>query len=211
VSALQRLGLFGGSFDPIHAGHLHVARAACAAFDLDQLVFVPAARPPHKPGRVLAAGADRLAMVDLAIAGEARWSSSDIELKRSGPSYTIDTLRALPAALGVAPDAELFLVIGSDNLPGLPGWRDARELLSFAQPIVVLRAGDEAHFDGIRDLDLEPALLERLERGLLRLPPAAGRSTELREGIQAGAAPGEEVPARVREYITVKGLYQARP
>jgi len=210
MSASPRLGLFGGSFDPIHAGHLHVARAACEAFQLDRLVFVPAARPPHKPGRVLAPGEDRLAMVDLAIAGDERWSSSAIELGRSGPSYTIDTLRELPAKLGLA-DAELFLVLGSDNLAGLPGWRDARELLTLAQPIVVLRAGDEAQFDALEHLDLEPAVLARLQRGLLRLPPAAGRSSDLRAGMQSGTPPGEEVPDSVREYIARRGLYQAQP
>jgi nicotinate-nucleotide adenylyltransferase len=95
-----RLGLFGGSFDPIHAGHLHAARAAREAFDLSRIVFVPARQSPYKPDRQLAPGSDRMEMVRLAIRGEPGFEVNALELARTGPSFTIDTVRALPAALG---------------------------------------------------------------------------------------------------------------
>src|SRR5437773_7216660 len=106
----RRVGILGGSFDPIYAGHLHAARAALSAFGLDLVVFVPAAEPPHKPSRRLARGADRLAMVELAISGEPRFRASAIELERGGRSYTIDTVRDLPRKLGEREDVELFLI-----------------------------------------------------------------------------------------------------
>src|SRR5215468_8846275 len=98
--ATRRLGLFGGSFDPPHEGHLHVARAARGRFGLDRVVFVPAAEPPHKPGRELAPGADRMAMLRLLLEGEPRCETCGLELVRGGRSFTIDTVRALPSALG---------------------------------------------------------------------------------------------------------------
>src|SRR5262245_28410661 len=99
-----RLGLFGGSFDPVHVGHLHAARAARKAFDLERIGFVPARQSPYKPDRRLASGADRMEMIHLAIRGEPGFEALDLELERSGPSYTIDTVRALPAALGLPED-----------------------------------------------------------------------------------------------------------
>ena len=113
----RRLGLFGGSFDPVHMGHLHVARVAQRARDLERVVFVPAARPPHKLERALAPGADRLAMLRLAIAGEPSWTVSDVELRREGPSYTVQTVRELALAVGEPADAEVWMILGSDNLP----------------------------------------------------------------------------------------------
>ncbi|HVS17783.1 MAG TPA: nicotinate-nucleotide adenylyltransferase, partial [Planctomycetota bacterium] len=125
----ERVGVLGGSFDPVHAGHLHVARSAQSARALDRVVFVPARAPPHKPGARLASDAHRLAMLHLAVADEPRFEVATLELERPGPSYTLDTLRALPALLGLAEDARLFLLVGGDNLPGLPGWRGFDEIL----------------------------------------------------------------------------------
>jgi nicotinate (nicotinamide) nucleotide adenylyltransferase len=137
----ERVGLFGGSFDPIHAGHLHAARAARTAFGLDRVVFVPANQSPYKPTRRLAPGPDRLEMLRLALRGEPGFEVSDLELERQGPSYTIDTVRALRGSLGLAADASIHLILGSDVLDGLAGWREARALLEAVQPVVVHRAG----------------------------------------------------------------------
>ncbi len=206
----RRIGLLGGSFDPPHAGHLHVARAARGRFGLDRVVFVPAAEPPHKPGRQLASGADRLALLRLLLAGEPGCEVSDLELVRGGRSFTIDTVRALPAALGEPADCEIYLLIGSDNLAGLPQWREARALLERVQPVVVRRAG--ALGDEIAALAgaLPEELLRKLERGALDLSPVEISSTELRDAL-----PGAEVDARlltpaVLEYIRAHGLYGAR-
>jgi len=204
----RRLGLLGGSFDPVHRGHLHAARAAQRAFDLDRVIFVPAAQPPHKPDRRLAAGSDRMALVELAIAGEPTWSASDMELERSGPSYTIDTVRELAARVGEPEDASLFLILGLDNLEGLLDWYRADELFELVQPILVPRAGAPLP-------DMEQLLLGRpatwrtlLERGLLDVPSAPGRSTDLRASLAQGSEAEPDLPAGVEQYISARGLYR---
>lgn len=210
MSAL-RLGLFGGSFDPVHGGHLHVAEAAQRAFGLDRVVFVPAVQPPHKPARRLAPAADRLAMIRLALAGRPGWSVHDLELRRPGPSYTIDTVRALPDALGLA-QAELFLLIGGDNLAGLAGWKDARALLERVQPVVVRRDAELESELAHLARRLAPALVEKLRGGILDLPPVAVGASDLRERLARGAATGaDELPTAVGEYIRVRGLYRFIP
>jgi nicotinate-nucleotide adenylyltransferase len=205
-----RIGLFGGSFDPVHAGHLHVARAAQERFGLDRVVFVPAARSPFKPGRQPAPGEHRRAMLRLALEGEPSWSESGLELERGGTSWTIDTVRSLPQALGVPEDSEIFLLIGSDNLPALPEWRESRALLERVQPVVIFR-------DGVRDAQIEPvrrahgdALAKKVEQGYLELPPVAVSSTEIRERLERGERDVEGVPPAVLEYIRAHGLYGAR-
>ncbi len=206
----RRIGLFGGSFDPIHRGHLHAARAARDRFDLDRVVFVPAAQSPFKPGTVPAPDADRLAMVELAIAGERAFEASDLELRRGGRSFTIDTVRALPAALGEPEDCAIHLILGSDNLPGLPGWRGARELLERVQPVVVHRAGQpDALLDGVR-AEFGDAIAEKLRAGYLRLPPVEASSTDVRERLARAGAPDVDLPPRVMEYVRARGLYGTR-
>ncbi len=207
----RRIGLFGGSFDPIHSGHLHAARAARDAHALDRVVFVPAARPPHKHGRALESGAHRAEMIRRAIAGEARFEQSGIELERPGPSYTIDTVRALRAALDEPDDAEIYLVLGSDNLLGLAGWRDVRAVIRETQPIVVLREGEEPIPWAELRAALGPELSLRLERGILPTPPAPGSSTDLRERLSRGDMDVPELPAAVREYVGAHGLYRRSP
>jgi nicotinate-nucleotide adenylyltransferase len=209
-TARRRIGLFGGSFDPVHFGHLHAARAARERFGLDRVVFVPAAQSPYKPGRAPAPAADRLRMVELAIAGERGFEASDLELRRPGPSYTIDTVRALPSALGEPEACEIYLVMGSDNLPGLAGWRDVRALLARVQPVVVHREGEpEARFEALRR-ELGDELGAKVERGYLRLPPVESSSTDLRAALPGLAGDAPLVPPAVLAYIRARGLYGAR-
>lgn len=203
----RRVALYGGSFDPVHLGHAHVARLAAEHFDLDQIVFVPAALPPHKQGWTLAPAADRVAMLDLALASEPRWSVWTCELERSGPSFSIDTVRSAPQALGLRADAELHWVLGWDNLRGFERWRDARELVRLAQPIVVWRgAEDEAALATVRAA-LGEELGARLERGLVRAPPSPVSSTSVRERIARGEWPRESLAPAVLEYIRARGIY----
>lgn len=203
----RRIGLFGGSFDPVHLGHLHVAAAAERAFALDRVVFVPAAQPPHKPGRQLAPGEHRVRMLALALAGRPNWSVSELELARGGTSWTIDTVRALPREIGEAEDVAIYLLIGDDNLPGLPQWREARALVERVQPVVVRRDGDAQAL-------LEPArralgdeLARKLERGYLALDPVRVSSTELRAELPGLAADARGLPPDVLAYIRAHGLY----
>lgn len=203
----ERVGVLGGSFDPVHEGHLHVARAALAARDLDRVVFVPAHAPPHKPGVRLAPDADRLAMLRLALAEEPRFGVCELELERPGPSYTVDTLRALPAALGLASDARLFLVIGGDNLPDFPRWRGFDEILRLAEPLVVVRAGDErAALDALRGR-VDEAVLARLEQALVAVAPHPASATALRAALARGQDPGPDLPPTVADYARAHGVY----
>ncbi|MCY2960674.1 MAG: nicotinate (nicotinamide) nucleotide adenylyltransferase [Planctomycetota bacterium] len=206
----RRIGLFGGSFDPIHAGHLHAARVARDRFELDRVVFVPAYRSPYKPGRTPAPGPDRMRMVEIAIQGERGFEASDLELARGGASYTIDTVRALPRVLGERPDCALYLVIGSDNLPGLGGWRDVRELLERVQPIVVQRDGDPDALLVELAVQVGVELARKVERGYLRLPPCVASSTDARAALGGDGDGGTVIPAAVLAYIRAHGLYGTR-
>lgn len=208
--AAARLGILGGSFDPPHLGHLHAARAARRAFRLDHVVFVPAARPPHKPGRVLAEGGERLAMLELLLEGEEGVSTWGGELERSGPSYSVDTVRELLAA-GVR---DPHWILGSDNLAGLPGWHEAEEFLALARPVVVFRRGDPVDPAGVAGpaepaAGLSPRARRRLEEGLLVVDPVEASSSELRRRLGAGEDPGPALPAAVREYARARGIYTA--
>jgi nicotinate-nucleotide adenylyltransferase len=202
-----RLGVYGGSFDPVHRAHLWVARTAQQAFALDHVVWIPAARPPHKPNAELASGADRLAMLELALAGERSWSAWGAELERAGPSYTIDTLRALAAARGHA--RGLYLVIGGDNLGFFPQWRDIGAILELAQPIVVARRdAARAALDALRPR-LSDAQFARLEAGFLDVEPVDLSATELRARLAAGEDVSADLPPGVGAYIREHRLYRA--
>ena len=213
--AARRLGVYGGSFDPPHAGHLWVAERAKEAFDLDHVVFVPARRPPHKPGRVLAPDGDRLAMLAL-LFGRRDWVSAwPGELRRAGPSYTFDTLATFRA--GCAPEAELFLVLGSDNLSGLPRWHRAEELLGLAQPIVVRRTGaalDASALEGAAFADLDPALRARVRAGFVEVEVYDVTATDLRARLEEGGSEGPDglvrrgLPPELGEYIRLRRLYR---
>jgi nicotinate-nucleotide adenylyltransferase len=199
--------LFGGSFDPVHKGHLHAARAARERFGLDRVVFMPALHPPHKAGDELAPAADRCEMIARAITGLPGLEVSTLELERAGPSFTIDTVRGLRPALHEPEQAEIYLVLGSDNLASLGSWKAARELLLETIPIVILRPGDEARVPPQLSRTLGSSLSARLERGFLPLPPAPGASRELRARLASGERNLPELPAAVEAYIIERGLY----
>lgn len=204
----SRIALFGGSFDPVHRGHLEVARRAAAEFELDRVIFMPAATPPHKVGKDLAPGSARLAMLERATSEEASWEVSDAELRRAGTSFTVDTLRTLAEQCRAGEGAaELFMIIGSDNLPGLPAWRDVEEVLTLAQPIVAWREGTpEGHLAGLAGR-LPADLVGRLSDGFMRLPPLPESATEVRARIAAGTLKDDELPAGVLALIERDGLY----
>jgi len=203
----RRLGLFGGSFDPPHVGHLHAARAALEALELERVLFLPAARPPHKPGRVLAPGARRVEMLELLLAGERDLGIDSRELSREGPSYTIDTVRELLAEEGGAERVELYLIIGTDNLSGLVEWCEVEALVELVEPVVVFREGDPRALFAALEGELSGRAIRRLEGGLLHLPPVRAASTELRVALAAGRDPGEALPPAILEYVRRHGLY----
>lgn len=135
----MKLGLFGGSFDPVHLGHLLVAQAACEEFGLDRLCFIPAAQSPFKPGSEPAPAKARLQMLRLALAGQPHYEVDAQEVTRGGVSYTIDTVRDYRRRF---PDARLFWLIGADHVAKLPLWRDAEELAASVEFLVIPRPGE---------------------------------------------------------------------
>jgi nicotinate-nucleotide adenylyltransferase len=150
-------------------------------------------------------------MIRLAIAGEPRLGQHASELEREGPSYTIDTVRALRCALGEPEDAEAHLVLGSDNLAGLASWRAAREIVAETEPLIVLRDGGPSVDWTDLDRVLGTELAARLRRGILRAPPAPGSSTDLRASLSRGDLAKDELPPPVREYVRAHGLYRSAP
>ncbi|MBI3722863.1 nicotinate (nicotinamide) nucleotide adenylyltransferase [bacterium] len=203
----MRTGILGGSFNPIHNGHLAIARAARAALGLDRVVLVISARPPHKQGdTTLAPPEDRLAMARLAVLGEKGLEVSDLELEREGPSYTIDTVRSF---LREDAGGEVHFIVGADGLSLLSSWKEIHELLRIGGFAVVARPG----FDPREEIErARPALgadaAERLLRGILPMTPVAVSATEIRARVEEGRSIEGLVPEAVREYISARGLYR---
>lgn len=205
----MRIGVFGGSFDPVHFGHLIAAECAREQARLDQVVFVPAAAPPHKPGRILAEGRHRLEMLALAIGGHDAFSVSPVELDRGGTSYTFDTLTTLATA---HPGDALVLLLGPDALAGLPTWREPRRIATLADIVPVERdALDDlsaAVADGaLADL-LGPEAVAALLAQRVRMPAVGIRATDLRASIAAGHSIRYRTPRAVERYIATHGLYR---
>lgn len=189
----MRIGLYGGSFDPVHCGHLLVARAALEELALDRLVFIPAAQSPFKPGTVPAPAWARLRMLRSALAGEPRYQVEELELRRGGVSYTIETVHHFAQA---HPDATLYWLIGADHVPTLPQWREAEALARLVEFIVIPRPGEPA-------VSLPPPW--RLTQ--LRGWPLKVSSSEIRTRVAHGLAIAHLVPATAAEIIATEGLY----
>jgi nicotinate-nucleotide adenylyltransferase len=189
-----RTGLLGGTFDPVHSAHVALARAALQGLQLDQVRWIPAGQPWQKTRQVTAA-AHREAMVHLAIAGEPRFVLDRIELERSGPSYTLDTVKALAAA---HPRTEWFLIVGADQYAGLHTWVDWRELLRRVTLAVANRPGATPA--------VHPEVLAFPHRAV-PLPMLDISSTDVRQRVQNGADISALVPPEVARYIETHRLY----
>ncbi len=190
-----QLGVYGGSFNPIHWGHLHVALLAREAAGLDRVLFVPAARPPHKPDGSLAAASHRVAMIELALADEPHTAISTIELAEGGPRYTAVTLEALQEQ---HPQARLHFIMGLDSLIELPGWRDPDRLLDRFSVIAVDRPGCA--------VDAVPRGVTARARVVTGNPLAISASA-IRERVSRDLSIRHLVPASVADYIGSRSLY----
>jgi nicotinate-nucleotide adenylyltransferase len=199
------LGVLGGTFDPIHNAHLAIAEEAVEALGLERLLFVPAGEPPHKAGRRISAGEDRLAMVELAIAGNPRFAASRLELDRAGPSYTVDTLEALHAAPG--PGAlDVWLILSVEAFRAFVGWRDPRRILDLARLAVVPRDGyPDADIGALAGLGVSD-LADRV--AFLEGPRLRLSASELRRRAAAGRSLRYLVPDAVAAYIGDHALYR---
>ena len=205
----MRIGVFGGSFDPVHVGHLIAAECAREQAQLERVVFVPAAAPPHKPGRILAAGQHRLEMLTLATGGPDAFTVSDMELARGGTSYTVDTLATLAAA---HPHDTLVLLLGPDALAGLPTWREPRRIADLAEVVPVERETLDDLPAAVADGNLVALLGAEAVAAMLarrvRMPDVGIRATALREAIAAGRSIRYQTPRAVERYIATHGLYR---
>jgi len=217
---LARVAVLGGSFNPIHHGHLLLADEILESLGVDRLLFVPAAVPPHKAPADLAPAADRFAMVQLAIAGHPGFAVTDLELRRPGPSYTVDTLRELAAG-----GDELFFVIGSETFLDLLSWREPRQVAALARLVVIPRAGSpfDPHSAAaqkvLREIGLadsgfahvtpgEPPPRAVLIAHVTSLPISA---SDLRRRVRAGRSLDYRVPPAVIDYVRRHRLYGATP
>ena len=223
----MRIGLFGGTFNPIHRGHLHIANELSAAFPLDKVYLIPCANPPHKESHGLAAAADRLEMIRLASADCRQMQVSDVELHRNGPSYSIDTINEFYSSH--AEGQEFFMLVGSDAFLELDTWRHYQAILESIALIVLPRPiakgeGGVNHdhavltdfihqklsprydFDEGRSIYFHPQLMPIYHP--VKLRPLQISSTQVRRRIKQGTSIDELVPKIVANYIHAKGLYQ---
>lgn len=208
-AATARIGMLGGTFDPIHTGHLALARVALDQLGLDHILFVPAGQPPHKRGRPITPAEDRLAMVDLAIDDEPRFAVSRIEIDRPGPSYTADTAEALVA--GRETDdrpIELTVILSAESFADLPSWHDPARLLRLARIAVAPRPGHPAPTPGWLAQRL-PGFADRVV--VLEGPHLDISASDIRARVAAGRPIDQLVPPRVAAYIEAHHLYREPP
>ncbi|MCE5314905.1 MAG: nicotinate-nucleotide adenylyltransferase [Armatimonadota bacterium] len=196
-----RLGIMGGTFDPVHVGHLILAEQARERFGLDKVLFITAADPPHKTGNEITPVACRHEMACLAVENNERFECSTIEIERGGPSYTIDTLRQLREIY--SDGVELYLLAGADEAATFMTWRDPYGIQEMARVVVANRCGQDV-------ADVLRLLPEDFARNveLLQMPGVDISSTDLRERVRSGRSIKYFVPESVERYILSKGLYR---
>ena len=201
----MRVGIYGGSFDPVHYGHLLLAETCRENCNLDEVWLVPAAVPPHKQDRELTLARQRVEMLELAIAGNSRLRVSTMEIDRGGVSYTVDTLRTIAAE---HPDAELFLLMGGDSLRDLLTWREPAEICMLAWPIVIRRSGAPEPDINVLSGLVPPARLEAIRSLQVQMPIIELSASDLRQRAALGRSLRYRTPRAVEQYIESHGLYR---
>jgi nicotinate-nucleotide adenylyltransferase len=194
----SRLGVMGGTFDPIHHGHLVAASEVTSLFHLDEVVFVPTGQPWQKPAEEVTVAEDRYLMTVIATASNPRFHVSRIDIDRGGPTYTIDTLRELHRERG--PETDLFFITGADALGNILTWRDADELFKLAHFIGCTRPGHRLTDPGLPDGRVS----------LVEIPALAISSTDCRERVRRGEPIWYLVPDGIVQYINKRGFYRER-
>ncbi len=202
----QRIALFGGSFNPIHSGHLIVARSVAEQLHLDRMILLPSASPPHKTAQTLLDPRHRAEMVKLAIADEPIFEFSDYDLTREGPCYTVDTVAHFREELGL--DVILHWLIGADSLAELTSWYRVRALVDSCRIITAARPGwDKIDFEVLRTR-LSEDHIASLRAGLIDTPRIDISATDIRRRNRAGRSIRYLMPEAVRDYICKHALYQ---
>lgn len=202
----MRTGIFGGSFDPIHHGHLLLAECCSKQAKLDGVWFMPAAKQPHKPSGAVASEEQRVEMLRLALLDRPGWITTMVEIERGSVSYTVDSLRELSKAY---PEREWFLLMGADTLHDFSNWREPQTILQMATPLVVHRAGEPpADFTVLADL-VNAGRLQAIAAQQVDMPATEISSSEIRRRVAAGEAIREMVPDAVAEFIRSENIYRA--
>lgn len=200
---MMKVGILGGSFNPIHLGHLIIAQDALEAFALDRIIFIPCASPPHKTDADMVAAEHRLQMVEAAVADHAQFNVSSIEIDRGGVSYSIDTVRQLQAD---EPDHDWNLIIGGDSLVEFHLWREVDDLLELCTVLTIVRPGFE-HDQIEANLGLDPVWTERLLGHVATGHSVKISSSDIRLRIRSGLPIRYLVSEAVSDYIDTHGLY----
>ncbi len=206
VTNMRRVGLLGGTFDPIHYGHLVIAEEVRTTLQLSEMVFVPAGKPPHKPGRIVTEAHHRLAMLRLAIASNPHFTISLVDVERQGPSYTVEMLRLLHQQWGA--QTAIYFVIGGDSLEYLLTWHDPAGILEQLTTLVaVQRPGYEETSDYRDALEARlPGIKQRLV--IVQAPQLDISATDLRRRVAEGRPIKYQTPEAVEHYIAQHGLYR---
>lgn len=205
LAANNRIGILGGTFNPVHTGHLILAQDAMEHFELGRVLFMPCARPPHKPERDLLPAEHRIAMLEAAIEGDLRFQVSRLETDRGGVSYSIDTSRELRR---LYPGAEIHFILGSDSLLELYLWKDAGELLELCRFVTLTRPGADYDMLQTADLHLPSPWPERLKASIRVGHTVDISSTDIRYRVAEGLAIRYLVHPAVEMYIAEHSLYR---
>ncbi len=200
----RRVGIVGGSFNPVHIVHLTIAREAAKRFDLQQMVFVPTGMPPHKNPKTLAPREDRYQMLKVAVNRKSRYAISRVELDREGYSYAYDTFKALKKEFGE--DTDLFYIMGMDSINEILSWKKPLELFKMCEFIVATRPGSRLRT--FRRLFKFPPLQRYFDRIHIMELEMKISASELRKRIREGRTVGRRIPKRVLEYIKGHDLYR---
>jgi len=221
----KRIGLFGGTFDPVHGGHLRVALDVRERFDLETVYFIPAALPPHKPVRGMADAGDRMEMIRLAISGVSGLAASDVELRRAGPSYTVDTVKYFRDIFHR--DTELLFMLGIDAFFEIGTWKSYKFLFKLIPFVVMSRPDSESKGDDMGKRDVEELIQSRISAGyryshekgcyvhdenqsvyFSAVQPVTISSTQIRDRVRNRRSIHAMVPEPVESYIINQGLYR---
>ena len=203
----MRLGIFGGSFDPVHYGHLLLAEHCREQCRLDAVWFVPASVPPHKQGSTLSPAVDRIEMLKLATGGNEAFAVWSGEIDRGGVSYTVDTLEQLQQE---DKKRDLFFLMGADSLADLPTWREPKRICELAIPLVVRRAGSPPVDDAVLAKLMSPDRLAIAREAHIEMPIIDLSASEIRRRAAVGQTIRYQTPRAVEKYIEATGLYRAQ-
>jgi nicotinate-nucleotide adenylyltransferase len=203
----MRIGVFGGSFDPVHIGHLWIAEAALESLELAEIRWIPTAVSPLKPEGPVASDEHRLQMLRLAVSGCDEYVIDDREIRRGKLSYTVETVEELRAE---HPETEIVIIIGSDSLATIPQWRDAERLLRLALPAVVQRGGwEEPDFSVLEGL-VDQDRIDRIRHCVIPMPLIEVSSREMRARVAAGRSLRFRTPRAVESLIKAEGIYRPK-